>query len=77
MQVNLDEVVSYLRELLYMNRAQLLSEIGDTSKRFGDRSKKTDLIAFALEKKFDPKVRLPVIAGQLGAKLVFGRRTEP
>lgn len=81
MQVNLDEVVSYLRELLYMNKAQLLGELGTMPDGFRNKVKKSELIAFVLEKKFNPKVRVPGIAGQLGfvsgANLAFGKRTEP
>lgn len=77
MQVNLDEVVTHLRELLYMNRAQLLGELGTMPDRFRDKVKKTELIAFVLEKKFDPKARPPIVAGQAGSALTFGRFTEP
>lgn len=56
--IDLDDAVTYLRELLYLNKQELLREVRSYPDL--DKAKRTDIIAFAFERKFDPNVRPPV-----------------
>lgn len=53
--VNLNEAVTYLRELLYMNKDELDRETDID----GRKIKKLDKILFAFERNFDPHTKLP------------------
>jgi len=49
--VNLDDAVAYLRELLFMDRTELLKAANFA--RVHDKLKKSDMIVYAFEKHFN------------------------
>ena len=57
-QIDLDEAVAYLRELLIMNKQELLREV--RSDLVSDKSKSKDILMLAFELKFDSYARPPV-----------------
>ncbi len=59
-QINLNEAVAYLRELMYMDRPELLREVPGLCE---DKIKKTDLIVFAFERRFNTNARPPIRGG--------------
>lgn len=68
MQVNLDEVITYLRELLDMNKTGLLEECGDLPNPVRGRIKTSELVAYVLERKFDKTAKIPLIAQAGGSR---------
>lgn len=71
MEVNLNETVVWIRELLYMNKTELLQaaqlEYPDDSKL-----KKSEILLFAFERKFNPKTRDPSSESRTFRSIKFG-----
>lgn len=73
MQIDLDEAVSYLREVLVMRKPELLRETGHLC----DQAKTTELIAFVFERKFNQRARPPVVTKRgTYSRLAFGKRAQ-
>lgn len=61
-QISLDDAVMYLRELMDMNKEQLLREARFAHNRLAaEKVKKADMILFAFERKFNSKAVDPTI----------------
>ncbi len=73
--ISLDEAVVYLRELLYMDKTELLRETG-LLQRNADKIKKTDIIILAFERKFDVNARLSIMRNNPFSEFSFGKKTE-
>lgn len=59
--VDLRDAVSYLRELLAMDKTRLLREV-NFKHHPAEKLKKTDMIAYAFERRFDSKTEDPTVA---------------
>lgn len=70
--VNLDEAVTYLRELLSMDKQELNRE-AEYSPNSHDRMKKSEIMVFAFERKFNPKARPPVTRIGTPINIKFGK----
>lgn len=69
--VNLDEAVAYLRELLSMNKEELNRE-AEYCPNSHDRMKKSEIMVFAFERKFNSKAKPPVTRTGTPLNIKFG-----
>lgn len=58
--IDLDDAVTYLRELMVMSKPELLREFKHHPDLCGDKVKKADLVVFAFERKFNSKAKPPI-----------------